>query len=909
MAGLSPLIWCCALGLFFLCVAQVPAQDTLRIGIYSVAPLAFLDEQKKAQGLFVDVLEYVAQKNNWKLQYVPGTFQENLDWLEQGSIDVVMCVASSEKRREKYDFTQQQIYMEWGMVFKQKGANLETILDLKGKRIGVLKGDIFTTEFQNLLQQFDIKAELVEKNEYFEILEALGAKELDAGFNANYSGYDVESRYAVERTTILFAPTKIQYAVKKGRNRDLLATMDYEVAKLVADKSSVYYSSYRKWLGLGGQPQVMPTWVFYALVALFVLMGSLFVTALVFRQQVKRRTAALRESEAQNRALIHAIPDLIFTNNRDGRFLAVQAPDPQMLFLPQENFLQRKIEDVLPDSISHLFLAAYQEALDHGVVQELNYTSLLVDEERHFEARIAPCTKDTVITFVRDITARKKIENSLRESEENLKMAQAVAHVGNWTLDLQKNQDVWSDEMYRIFGIDPNTVIGRPGDRILEIVHPDDRERLKAYYAQDYSQRGPIEYRIFSSNGSLRYVSVVLGLVQRDKDGKPAHLHGICQDITDRKNEELKRQNLEAQLQQSQKMESLGLLAGGVAHDMNNVLAAIAAICAIQKNNGPGSPFVTIQKAVNRGRSMVSGLLNFTRKNLAEIKPLDWNTVIQDQLVFLRHTTLSQVTLKTELEPQLSLIEGDPNALGHALMNLCVNSVDALHEQEAPRILTLSTRTENGQVVVEIQDNGIGMPPEVQQRALDPFFTTKPQGKGTGLGLSQVYSIVMAHNGQMSIESTVGIGTTIRMAFPAVARSTLQQDIPGKRTRLVTGEQIHTLLVDDDEMVRESFIPLLVALGCQVTSAETGEAGLKILEKGIRIDLVILDMNMPGMGGPKTLKEIRRLYPELSVLVTTGLADQGVIDLVASTPNTELMEKPFDLLVLKNFLLGVETTR
>lgn len=308
----------------------------------------------------------------------------------------------------------------------------------------------------------------------------------------------------------------------------------------------------------------------------------------------------------------------------------------------------------------------------------------------------------------------------------------------------------------------------------------------------------------------------------------------------------------------------------------------------------------TIGKACLRGRTLVQGLLNFTRQELAETRPLDLNALIEDQVRLLEHTTLGKVRLEIRTEEGLPPVEGDPAALSHVLMNLCVNALDAMPGGGS---LFLSTRSlGSDSVEVEVADTGSGMPPEVLARALDPYFTTKPQGKGTGLGLAMVYSTVKAHGGSLELNSQPGLGTRVHLRFPAAdaaiaapARETGPLD-PG------TAPHRHILVVDDDAMIREALPELLETLGHRAQAVEGGEEALRWLGEGHRVDGVILDLNMPGMDGAETLRQLRLNWPELPVLLATGRPDQAALDLLATHPGVALLAKPFSRKELREAL-------
>ncbi|MFZ1612870.1 MAG: PAS domain S-box protein [Holophaga sp.] len=375
--------------------------------------------------------------------------------------------------------------------------------------------------------------------------------------------------------------------------------------------------------------------------------------------------------------------------------------------------------------------------------------------------------------------------------------------------------------------------------------------------------------------------------------------------IAERKRAEEQQRHLQSQLQQAQKMESLGSLAGGVAHDMNNVLGAILGLASANLETQPAnSPtyraFDTISKAALRGGQMVKSLLSFARQSPAEAQDLDMNVILREEIRLLERTTLSKVRLVVDLAPDLRPIRGDASALTHAFMNLCVNAVDAMPENGT---LTLRTRNvDNEWIEVQVEDTGTGMSKEIQAKALDPFFTTKGVGKGTGLGLSMAYSTVKAHQGQLEIQSEPGQGTCVSMRFPACAVAP-PLPAPAPLPSVVSAPgSLSVLLVDDDELIQSSIQMLLEVLGHQAIPAACGEEALAKLEGGLRPDVVILDMNMPGLGGAGTLPRLRLLNPTVPVLLATGRADQTALELVNAHAHVTLLSKPFSMKELKQGL-------
>jgi len=492
---------------------------------------------------------------------------------------------------------------------------------------------------------------------------------------------------------------------------------------------------------------------------------------------------------------------------------------------------------------------------------------------------------------------------ALRESEERLRsyLDQSIDVI--FTLDSRGRFHYLSPAWERQLGYSTHELLGRA---FIPFVHPGDSDTFCDYLAQVLAV-GPgktsAPYRVKHADGSWRTFEAN-GTRLSTPDGEPQFM-GVAHDITERLQAEEKQRLLQIQLQQTQKMESLGSLAGGVAHDMNNVLGAIlglaSASVATQPKDSPlHRALETIVKAAERGGKMVNSLLSFARQSPSAYQELDMNALLLEEIQLLERTTLARIRLVMDLTPDLRPIQGDASALTHTLMNLCVNAVDAM-----PLDGTLTLRTRNlGQDWIEIvvEDSGAGMPKEVLEKALDPFFTTKGQGKGTGLGLSLAHATVMAHRGQLAIESEPGLGTRVQLRFPAATPDVRVTAVTPPSRSGVVSLRLKVLLVDDDELIQSSIQTILDVMGHTVSTALCGEEALQQLEAGYTPDVVILDMNMPGLGGAGTLPRLRVMHPRLPVLLATGRADQAALDLVNSDALVTLLPKPFGMLELKTCL-------
>ncbi len=540
----------------------------------------------------------------------------------------------------------------------------------------------------------------------------------------------------------------------------------------------------------------------------------------------------------------------------------------------------------------------------------VEYRTTLVNGERMREVTLLGSTAlfwsaghKFLLLCLHDITDRRMMEEALRVSEERYRTQFDRASEGIFSISQTGELIEVNEAFARMHGYTREEMLTlnlRDLDTPESLAQSPERMlRLLAGEALTF------EVEHLHKDGHRFPMEVSASLVS--SSGTPFVLC-FHRDITGRKQADAERRRLQLQLQQAQEMESLGSLAGGVAHDMNNVLGAILGLASAnletqREGSSTYRALDTISKAAVRGGKMVQSLLRFARQSRMEELELDLNTLLREEVRLLERTTLSQVRLAMELAPDLLPIRGDSSALTHAIMNLCVNAVDAM-----PDTGTLTLRTRNiddkwAEILVE--DSGIGMPKEILDKAMEPFFTTKGVGKGTGLGLAIVYSTVKAHQGQLDIWSEPGRGTRVTMRFPA-CEAAAHHAIPattGKPTP--TAGALSVLVVDDDELIQSSTQSILEVLGHGSVAATSGEEALLMLEAGLEPDLIILDLNMPGLGGTGSLPLLRSLRPKVPVLLATGRADQTAQSLVAAHPGVTLVPKPFGVKELQTILGGL----
>jgi signal transduction histidine kinase/CheY-like chemotaxis protein len=371
----------------------------------------------------------------------------------------------------------------------------------------------------------------------------------------------------------------------------------------------------------------------------------------------------------------------------------------------------------------------------------------------------------------------------------------------------------------------------------------------------------------------------------------------LQREIEQRERTERARVELQQSLLQSQKMDAIGRLAGGVAHDMNNILTVITltteAVQAELPEGDARTALDDVRAAAKRGGDLAKNLLGFARKGRYQTERLSLNQVIEEIHRLLRRTIHQGVELRLELEPSLAEVAGDPNQLGQILVNLAVN---AAHAMANKGVFTIRTRNEPGLVCLEVGDTGCGMDEATRSHLFEPFFTTKPAGEGIGLGLSMVYGAVEAHGGRIEVESAPGQGATFRIRLPALEASpAAPRPVSAQPEPVLSAPASGTVLVVDDEtMIRRSTGRLLKALGYQVLEAAHGREALEVFarERG-RIVAVLLDLVMPVMDGPETFRRLREAEPALRIVLCSGYSAEGDARELLRAGAAGFLQKPF----------------
>jgi signal transduction histidine kinase/ActR/RegA family two-component response regulator len=661
------------------------SDKTVKVGIYQNKPKVFIDSAGKPQGFFIDILNYIAAKEGWQLDYVAAAWEKNLEKLENAEIDLILDIAESEGRAELFDFNKEIIFSNWAIVYVQKDSKIQSILNLKGKKIAAMKGDISYEDFSRNMENLGIYAKFEEVDQFSDVFELIAQGKLDAGIISRLYGLQHEDKYNVARSTIICCPRNLYFAVPKNKNQDLIKKIDQHLYQLKRDDQSIYYASLIKWIE-GISPWKFPTW----LVWLLTLTG---VTLVVFAA---------------------------------------------------------------------------------GIVV--------------------------------------------------LKM-----RVNMRTTELSKRNE--------------------------ELIN----------------------------------------------------------EIADRKRAEEEKETLQVQLIQAQKMEAIGTLAGGIAHDFSNSLQAISSYVELMKfekaRDSQDSNYLSkILNIIKNANNLTKQLLTVSRKIESKLKPTNLNDQIQQVQTLLERTIPKMIKIELDLGKDLKIIHADSGQIEQVLLNIALNASHAMPDEGK---ITIKTRnfvldedvrtthwgTGRGEyVLLKISDTGHGIEKEVQHRMFEPFFTTKAPGQGTGLGLSMVYGIVKNHHGHIECDSEPGGGTRFNIYFPvSKSENMLKDEIVTKKEKIATGNET-ILLIEDDGSILDALKRMLQHFGYTVTTATNVDKAIEIyLAEQESIDLIILALNMPGMGGRKCLARLLEIKPELKTIVTSGYTSAANFKTVYDGGNAVFVEKPYQI--------------
>jgi PAS domain S-box-containing protein len=817
------LLLCFSLFLAAVFGTPVLADDsiTVRVGVYENNPKIFTDENGDAAGFWPEIIEYIASEEGWEIEYVQGSWAQCLDRLAQNEIDIMPDVAYTEERAALYEFSNEAVYVSWSRVYARGGVDIESILDLEGKNIAVMRGSVNVEGpdgIKVLVSEFDINCTFIEVDSYSRVFELVESGEADAGVTSKDFGYKHGAEFNVVETAIIFQPSSLYFAFPQDSSLTpyLIERIDSRVAELKADEDSIYYQALATWFGIEpAEKPIIPAWLKWALIGVGGLALLLGGGSLVLRSRVKARTKALTEeisqrkkaekalkkSERQYRTTLDSMLEGCQIIDADWRYVYLNDTAAEHGHRTKEELIGRTMMEAYPGIEKTEMFKQLKRCLEKRVSHRMENEFIYPDGSvGWFELSFEPVAEGVFVLSI-DITERKKAEEALRASEYYLRKSQQIAHFGSWILDVKTNRVDFSDEMFNIFGIKKEQFVGTP-EYTHELVIPEDRARVQKSYEDLLIRHKPVsmEYSIIRPDGSVRHLWGN-GEVELDEKGNLQRLVGTVLDITERKKAEetLKKWSEEleerihqrtAELQQrSQELAEANVhleemsrhksqFLANMSHELRTPLNSIIGYTKLMLDGLEGEITEEQRKDLktvyNNSQSLLA-LIN----DLLDLSKIEAGKVTVSNEVFTINELLYEVipsitrlavekglTLEYSVAPGIDHLYADRAKIKQTLLNILVNAVKFTEKGS----IKLDVAEGDGEFLFSVSDTGMGIGKEDLGVIFDSFEQVGPSHiagfEGTGLGLAISKQFVEMQGGRIWAESELGKGSTFTFTLP-----------------------------------------------------------------------------------------------------------------------------------------------
>jgi len=723
-------ICACAFG------AVVSADDsiTVRVGIYENYPKIFTDEKGNASGFWPDIIEYIASEEGWRIEYVPGTWAECLTRLENNEIDMMPDVAYDEARNRLYNFSKEAVYVSWSRVYTGKGSDIESILDLEGKNIAVLRGSINVEGpdgIKELVKSFNISCIFTEVDSYIKVFELVDSGEADAGVVSKDFGYLHEADSNVMRTAIIFAPSSLYFAFTKDSSLTpyLIARVDYHVKRMKENEASVYYQSLENRLGIElavEDVDVIPGWVIWTLIGVGGLASLLAGGSCILRSRVRSKTkeltAEIDERERAEEIIKHSALELEIRNRIAEVFLTI----------PDEDMYSEVLSIILDTMESK-----------HGVFGYLDEKGDLV-----------------VPTMTRTVWKKCQVPDK----------------------SILFPRETWGDTSWSHAIREKRTIcLNEPSTRI-----PEGHIAIERHISMPLIHQGEVMGLIQVANKKTAYAPEGIALLEtiggaiapvldarleRERQGTARRLaeeelrkhHDHLEELVQERTREL--EEAQEELVRKERLAVLGQLAGGVSHELRNPLGAIKnAAYLINMVIEHPEPEVKeslemINREVAKSDRIITSILDYARPKPPAVQAVNVNQLLGDALS--PGIVPDNIETVIRLDESLPLVMADPEQMARVFSNLILNAVQAMPEGGR---LTVSSAAADDKVAVSVEDSGAGIPKENLDKIFEPLFSTR--AKGIGLGLAIARDMMERNGGNIEVHSEEGKGSTFTVKLP-----------------------------------------------------------------------------------------------------------------------------------------------
>lgn len=875
-------------------------------------PFEFIDNQQTRKGMCVELVRWIATEFGFQTRFIDMSFKEAQQAILSGKADVLTSLFYSKARDEKFDFTQ----MTWevpSLIFvKSERPDINGLNDLQGKRIAIQRGD-YAVDF---LQSKNVTYDLVSTATFAEAVDKVVAGEADAVIgDKQIVLYHLFSNQLTDKIKSVGESLYVGQncmGIREG-NVELLSILNKGLK--MAEEQGVISSISEKWTGVHYPSS--KTWIerhlyviTLSVIGLIVLVCIVIFWNYQLRRTVTRRTEKLLKSETHLRTLVNTLPDIIWLKDKDGIYLSCNARFESFFGAKESDIVGKTDYDFVDKELADFFREKDKVAMAAGK-PSMNEEEITFAEDGHKELLETVKTPMFdhhnnlvgVLGIARDITKRKKTEKALEESEQLL----------NSMLDsIQDGISIIKKDftIYRVNNV------------------------MKAWYKGKLPLEGKKCYACYQdldaicpscpTSRCMETGKSEMTIVQGPEGASAEWLELYSHPLYGTENEEIigavefirdisKQKRLEDQLQQSKKMEAIGLMAGGVAHDLNNILAGIVGYPELILQNLPSDselrkPITAIQESGNRAAAVVEDLLTVARGVASAREHCDLNSIVREFLTSPECNKIKSlhpnVTCQIKLDALQSTIFCSSVHIKKSLMNLIINAAEAIVGKGDINITTTDLSVDEkgaadqnmqagDYVVLSILDTGPGISEKDLDHIFEPFYSRKVMGKsGTGLGLTVVWNTMLEHNGKIAVKSSHK-GTCFQLYFPVSKEKGATQN--REATKKFTGTGEHILVVDDEPQLRDIARQMLQSLGYKVDSVSSGELAIEFVQDN-PVDLIVIDMLMePGINGRHTYEQILKHYPEQRAIIASGYSESDDVKAALQIGASDFIKKPYSI--------------
>jgi PAS domain S-box-containing protein len=913
----------------------------VRVGIFDFDPLCRTKSPDKDGGLFLDILQYIAIKEGWNLEYVAGTLPECMERLENGEIHLMVAATYSKENEQRFDFTRETVISTWAQVYTLDPSKFQSLIDLKNCTIGLIRDDPYNQGLRGILKRFGIYPTFAEFNYSQEVFHALRENWIDVGVVDRLYGVIHEADAEVKRTTVVFSPVELRFASAKNQNQFLIDVLDYHLTLLKKDTHSIYYQMVDRTLGENKViliPKVL-VWILIATFGLLILLGGMSV---ILRKQVAVKTKELNQN---NQALLEEIQERRLAEEAlresEEKFRLISEQALMAIAIIQDDVIkyanqafsrlsEYHLEEVKswepgeyarllhPDDQAFVLEQSHKKQQgDPDVVNHYNYRFYAKSGKmkwvEHYSRSILYKGKYASLMTVVEITAAKEANEKLAAEKERL--AVTLRSIGDGVITTNNRGEIvlMNHMAETLTGWKQEDAQGKSVTRVFRFKNGKAKS-FNGNLVQQVLQKGIIiktanDGTLQSRDGTEQIILTNCAPI-RDRDDQMIGAVLVFHDITEKR-------KLEQEIQKALKLEAIGVLAAGVAHDFNNLLAVVMGNIGLAKRfvNTQDKIFSLLDKAekgADRATGLSQQLLTFSKGGTMIKETASIREIIEDSVNFVLRGSATRCDYS--LQDNLFSVDVDKGQISQVFQNLIINADQAMPcggiilinvenitdgRKDLPSLLTVKY------IKITVRDQGVGIPQEHLDKIFDPFFTTKQ--KGNGLGLSVVYSIISKHDGHIAVESELGKGTVFHIYIPASKKDMIQ--LAPTQTSVYGGEE-RILVMDDNEDILETLKTTLKELGYKVTLAKDGEEAIQLYRSSLHskkpFDAVIMDLTIAGgMGGKETITWLKDIDPDVKAVVSSGYSNDPVIANYKDFGFKGVIRKPYRIQRLSQVLREV----